>query len=451
MDVSATPAQAASRRRWFFVGLLLLFIFLSVQYSLKVRKHGEASSAFNRWRRQVLALEAGEDAYHLYQYPNPPMMGLLLLPYYKVPELPGALAWYYTKLVLAFLSLLMIFRLVEDPERPFPEWAKALTVLLSLKPIMGDLTHGNVNLVILFLVIAALYAYRSGKDLLSGVVLALAIVCKVTPALFVPYFIWKRAWKTLAGCAVGLLLFYVVIPGLFLGQRHNLQLLDSWADVMIRPALEGKVAYSEHYNQSIPGLVSRLLTHSPSFSDWIDGHIYHPLAYHNIASLTQGQAKLIILGCGALFGLMVLWCCRTPVNERGGWHAAAEYSIIILGMLLFSERTWKHHCVTLALPFAVVCYRLALASEWKPRLAMAGVLGGVALLMASTSILGVGERVDDLGRLSQVYGAYVWVFVILTITMIVFLRRDPQASKTRPAAWTLQWRLLAPWRKAPCS
>ena len=25
-------------------------------------------------------------------------------------------------------------------------------------------------------------------------------------------------------------------------------------------------------------------------------------------------------------------------------------------MLLFSERTWKHHCVTLMLPFAVLSY-----------------------------------------------------------------------------------------------
>src|SRR5205823_14206012 len=27
------------------------------------------------------------------------------------------------------------------------------------------------------------------------------------------------------------------------------------------------------------------------------------------------------------------------------WPLAAEFSLIVLGMLLFSERTWKHHCV----------------------------------------------------------------------------------------------------------
>jgi hypothetical protein len=434
MDDAVRTAPAAWHRRWFLAGLLVLLVFLSVQYSLKVRKHGEASSAFNRWRQQVLALEAGEDAYQLYQYPNPPTMALILLPYYKVPELAGALAWYYTKVALALASLLLIFRLVEDPERPFPEWAKALTVLLSLKPIMGDLTHGNINLLILFLVIAALFAYRSGKDVLSGVTLALAIVCKVTPALFVPYFLWKRAWKTLAGCVVGLVLFYVVIPGLYFGQRHNLDLLQSWSDLMIKPALKGDVAYSEHPNQSLPGLVSRLLMHKPSFSDWIDGHIFHPVAFHNVVDLSPTAAKMVILGSLALFAAVVMWTCRTPPSERHGWRPAAEFSIILLGMLLFSERTWKHHCVTFALPFAVICYQLALTSEWRIRARLGAVLGVVALLMASTSVLGVGE-VDDLGRMSQVYGAYIWVYLILIATLAVLLRSHtpspaPQGSAT---------------------
>ena len=115
------------------------------------------------------------------------MMALILLPYYLLPELAGALAWYYTKVRLRrLLALTWTFRLVEDPERPFPDRAKALAVLLSLKPIMGDLTHGNVNLVILFLCVAALYAYQNCFELGGEALLGLAIVCKVTPACSSP-------------------------------------------------------------------------------------------------------------------------------------------------------------------------------------------------------------------------------------------------------------------------
>ena len=66
-----------------------------------------------------------------------------------------------------------------------------------------------------------------------------------------------------------------------------------------------------------------------------------------------------------LFALLVVWVCRTPTTPREGWRLSAEFSIVLLGMLLFSERTWKHHCVTLVLPFAVICYYLATCSPGK--------------------------------------------------------------------------------------
>ena len=104
---------------------------------------------------------------------------------------------------------------------------------------MGDLTHGNVNLFILFLVALGLYAIRRQRDYLGGATIALAIACKVTPALFIPYFVWKRAWKTLAGIAVGLVLFLVLIPSLLLGFARNWELLHSWTDQMVTPFVVG--------------------------------------------------------------------------------------------------------------------------------------------------------------------------------------------------------------------
>src|SRR5205823_14479522 len=134
---------------------------------------------------------------------------------------------------------------------------KALTVLLSLRPITGDLTHGNVNLFILFLVVASLYAYRERRDYVSGLFLALGIACKVTPALFIPYFVWKRAWRALAGCAAGLVLFFALAPGCLLGMADNARYLTSWVERMILPyAVAGEVT-SDHNNQSLPGLVHR--------------------------------------------------------------------------------------------------------------------------------------------------------------------------------------------------
>src|SRR5262249_11030629 len=135
-------------------------------------------SAILRWQGPLQRLPE-EDIYQAYAYPNPPIMALILRPLTQLSPLACSLGWFYLKLGLTAIAVYWVFRLVEDPDRPFPAWAKALTILLSLRPILGDLSHGNVNLFILFLVVAALYAFHRGRDYLAGSTLALAIACKI--------------------------------------------------------------------------------------------------------------------------------------------------------------------------------------------------------------------------------------------------------------------------------
>jgi alpha-1,2-mannosyltransferase len=460
------PLALNSRQtqRWFTVALLLVFAIVSVQYSIKVltpRRDGQTASAVLRWASQIQMMEEGEDVHKTHNYPNPPIMAMILWPFSELAQvspLAAALGWFYLKVGMALLAMVWVFRLVETPERPFPVWAKALTAVLSLRPILGDLTHGNVNIFILFLVVASLYAFSRGKDFLSGVLLALAIACKVTPALFVFYFAWKRAWRVLAGCGAGLVLFFLMVPALWLGWQQNLQALTSWFQAMIVPYVLGGVVTPEHNNQSLPGLIARLVTDAPSFASYI-GSDYVPLRYQNIADIGPAGAKWLVKGCMGLFALLVIWTCRAPIRAAGkpegevrrGWPLAAEYGLIVVGMLLFSERTWKHHCVTLLLPFAVLCYGVAVLPLGSLR--RKTLIGGLALatlLIASTSsgvlndnppkiheiveqtsaltgpapVLGAtatGMLTDSVSKQAQVYGAYVWAFGLLGAGLALML------------------------------
>lgn len=422
MPARTTGLFSLSRQQLFVLGVLLLFVGLSIQYSLKAMQN---RSAIVRWREQLQQLD-DEDIYQRYVYPNPPIMAMMLKPLAELPPLAGSLLWFYLKVGMTLLSLRWVFRMVEEAGRPFPPWAKAVTLLLSLRPIMGDLSHGNVNLLILFLVVASLHAYTRGRDVLAGVVMALAIACKVTPALFVPYFVWKRAWGTLLGCAFGLGLFFWLIPGLYLGFDQNAQLLGSWVEQMVKPYVVDGVVTSEHNNQSLPGLLFRLLTHSPSFSTYVD-NVYTPVAYHNVVTLDPQVVRWLVKGCMGLFVLAVVWTCRTPTMPRGGWRLAAEFSLVTLGMLLFSERTWKHHCVTLLLPFAVLCYYVAVYRPGPLRRGyLIGSLATVALLMASTST-SLLESMGGGAKIAQVYGAYVWGYLVLIAALLLVLAQATPA------------------------
>lgn len=420
---SVTPRQ-------FSIVLATVIAAVSLQYTFKViegRNGKQDRSAILRWREQLLQLDSGENIYQKFTYPNPPIMALMLRPLADLPPVAGALTWFYLKVALTVLSFVAIIRIVGSEAEPFAPWALGLTILMSLRPVLGDLTHGNVNLLILFLVVAALFAFHRGWDATAGVILALAIACKITPALFVGYFLWKRAWRTLVGCGVGLVVFFLVIPGLALGWSENWELLCSWVRQMVLPYVAGGVVTSDHPNQSLPGLIYRLFTQSPAFSTYVDD-IYTPVEYRNWLAWSPQSAGLAIKSFMALFAGIVIWTCRTPLDERRNWRLAAETSIVVIGMLLFSERTWKHHCVTLALPFAVLSHRLVYAPSHRPRII--SVLAAAQLLMATTSSGLLPERWSDL---ALVYGAYVGACIVLLAGLVAELHAS-RRPRTGPIA-----------------
>src|SRR5262249_52507239 len=141
-----------------------------------------------------------------------------------------------------------------------------LTLVLSARAFQGDLVHGNVNLFILLLVVVSLSAFTHGNrrarslsdwssawkldwtwDITAGLTMGLAIACKLTPALFLPYFLWKRAWGVATATVIGIALFTFVVPSLFGGWCANLSHLESWYTHMAQPFLtKGDVLYSKH-------------------------------------------------------------------------------------------------------------------------------------------------------------------------------------------------------------
>jgi alpha-1,2-mannosyltransferase len=123
---------------------------------------------------------------------------------------------------------------------------------------------------------------------------------------------------------------------------------------------------------------------------------------------------------------LTAWCCRTPARPRASAALAAEYALVVLGMLLFSERTWKHHGVTLVLPFAVLCY--ALSAHWPKQRTRTFVIGALIVAQVALSTTSTGLMPDEWAKLAQVYGAYTWAFMLLAAAVVVVLRRGATAS-----------------------
>jgi hypothetical protein len=441
-------AHAANPRRYriAFLGLLAIVLLVtSLQYAAKVAKpadHGrQTRSAFLRWRAMILDVFAGANPYvGRNEYPNPPVMAIVLRPFAELTPVVGAMTWFWVKVLMALLAAVWTFRLV-SPDVPLPDGVKAAAIVLALPAITGDLSHNNVNIFILFLIALCLELYRRGRDSASGVVLGLAIACKITPLLFLAYFAWKRAWRVVAACLAGLVLWLAVVPGTVFGWERNAQLFTDWYRLMIeRPVLKGEVT-TEHPNQAIPGVVYRLLTHSPSFITYDvtpQGDIPVPAEYHNLADIGRPAAWVVVKVLTFAFVLAVIFLCRAPRGERQGLRFAAECGLIILGMLLLSERTWKHHAVTLILPAAVLACAATLDLPVRTRRFIVGSLVAAGLLIALPGLF--GSRGQDL---ALVFGTHTLAFLLLTIStcLVLWLGRQTvlvtgENSSTRQDAKT---------------
>jgi alpha-1,2-mannosyltransferase len=418
-------------------GLCVFFAIINLQHYFKIANADRPSqTAYLRWLPQIRELDKGVNIWQKYNWPNTPLMAVILKPFMNLdPPFLGSQLWVLAKMACAVLSIYLIFLMLDRPEHPFPFWGKALTVLLALRPLEGDLVHGNVNLFILLTVVLAVYALSRGWDVAAGLSLALGIACKITPALFLPYLVWKRAWKALAAATVGLALWLLVVPSFQLGWQRNWEGLTSWLDGMVLPFLVKNEITSEHQNQSLPGLLERTFRHRPAIVQ-PDGS----QEFLNVADVSPRTLSLALKGCMAAFCLAVMWRCRAPRDNRADWRWLAEAGAVVLGMLIFSERTWKHHAVTLLIPFAVIAhqmsaFRLPRGLLWY----LSGTLIAVALLMLLTAsgivtLFGVPDNQDFFGKYAQVYGAYLWSFVLLVTAMFTLAGRKKDYALSATAA-----------------
>lgn len=365
-------------RRAIRIVALAGFLVAGFFYAVKA---AEDRSAFLRWRDQVLQLDQGVNIYDEMLFPTPPIMPLMLFPLMKLPPLAGALAWFVLKSALAIGAFCMVMRMAARAGQRVPAWVEGAILFLSCRPILSDLHHGNNNLLILFLIVAACDFWTRKRDVAAGLTLALAITCKVTPALFGVYFLYKRSWKLVAACAVGGILFLFVVPSIFLGPSFNWELLMTWWHRIIRPYVASGVIGDQEVNQSMIGVLTRLLTENASM-----GPRYGARMGVNLLALDRQHVALMLKGLS--FGMVALlaWLCRTKSDRRDDPRWLGEFALVVLTMLFVSERSWKHHYVTLLLPFAYLGVRCAgEGRSLRSRSAIGIILIASAILIGLTS------------------------------------------------------------------
>lgn len=292
-------------------------------------------------------------------YIYPPFFLTLIWPLTKLPAPAAAAVFETAKWIALVVALRLAWRLCSRPGEDLPPIVALGSLLCTWRFIDNDFGMGNINVLLLCMVLGGCWLATRGRWYAAGAIIAVAAAVKLTPALLLVYWAYKGWWRTWVGAAAGLLVCLVIWPAVWLGWEQNLQLLGGWYNAVVAGFVTQGAVRSEHTNQALVGILNRL------FGPTIDAERYVQVTLIELSAAARNGLRLA-LSAGVL-GVLA-WACRGRgrVARRPLAHAA-ELGLVFIGMLLLSGLSWKAHFVTLLLPYSVLLTYLADARHSRRR------------------------------------------------------------------------------------
>ncbi len=283
-----------------------------------------------------------------YCYMYLPTTGIYFAPLLVLDRNPSLALRYAVAVGCLVLTIMLFHRMLYGTSNSSAWsrlWVGVGAGALTLQFILNDLDDGGPHLLLLGILSGGLYAIWVGRKRLGSALIGLGIVLKITPALFVLLFLWKRQWR-LAFYTVLATAFWMVLPILYMGPTSWWDHHSEWArnavlSVMDRQAEGRQENELQKANLSLRHTMLRYLVTYPATHRLrqVD-QSYKPVLDlpSPIANAIVGVAAVGILGLFA-------WSSKQPYQGVGDPAWARECAGTFLLALLFSPITWDQHLV----------------------------------------------------------------------------------------------------------
>jgi alpha-1,2-mannosyltransferase len=387
----AACAEALMRRRRVWVVLALLLV---VYASRHVRR---SMGDFQVYHRAATRAVSGDTIYRLedpHRYLYAPIVTFAFFPLAVLPPIAGKILWLAVNIAV-IVSILQLTAALLFRDGRAPPGFHLLVILLSFRFIDNNLGHGQLNLILLWLVLRA-YRYAAlGHYGRAGIALAAAIAAKIVPVVLLVQVLLRRQWRFALWTALGLAVL-MLIPALWWGRAYP-QLLRDWVKVLVDQA--GHYAMGNKINQSISAFAYRL------FRPHRDGS---PL----VELLPSAVGVITVLLHGGFLIPLVLLSLRLATLRRPEPQGpnGDELSLYLLYSTVAAPYSWKYYFANLMFPLAGAVRRL-----WGPeRGEFAAGLGIVFALNLLAGLELLGKRLSTTFQLwSFHFLAVVVLFVLL--------------------------------------
>ncbi len=327
-----------------------------------------------------------------YCYMYLPTTGIYFAPLLILDRNPS-LALRYAVAVGCLVITIALFRRMLCGTSSFSAWSRLLVGVgagaLTLQFILNDLDDGGPHLILLGILTFAIYAIWVGRERLGASILGFAVTLKITPALFILLFLWKRQWR-LASYTVLATVFWIVLPILYMGPaswwNHHAEWTKNAVLSVLGQQVEGRQENElQKANLSLRHTMLRyLVTYPPDHRLRQVDRGYQPVLDlpSPVANAIVGLAALSLLGLFA-------WSSNRVFQGPGDSTWARDCAGVLMLALFLSPITWDQHLVWM-IPAAYVV--VSAAAKMSGRLSRTGyvmlAVYGVLTMVLNYEVVG---------------------------------------------------------------
>jgi hypothetical protein len=401
---------------WFFGIVLLVFTAVPVLHCLR----GHSIKDYSVWYQTgQLVLQGGEvypDQWHKFPFMYPPPCAVFLAPISALGKtglvvvlaLVNAAAW--------ICCILFSVRLVTGEKRRGHVLLYLIPNLLIGAHVWGNFLLGQPSLVLLALMLGAFLSLGRKKNILAGVLIAIAAAIKAFPVIAIVYLVYRRYWTAAATLLLALAFLLIIFPIPFRGYELARQDLQRWSSGMLfkydETGVGQRLGRSNSWkNQSIWGVANRLLRHV----EYDHKYAPHEPLFANVADLEFNSVNRIILAAALLLGIAFMAVMPAP-GRRTQETDAIEFALPLLLMLIFTPLSFGYLFVWLLYPLTVVVQRVLTGSGSRTLL---GCVMAAMVLLA----LAIPFRV-----MAQTYGNALFATLLLFVGLAIELWRLKRAG-----------------------
>jgi len=426
-------SELLKKKSTFWFGI---FFFINIIYALT--RHSVDFYQFWLISRNAIFLK-GYDIYAVNSDFSQPLFFWCIATVFSVfTYKTGLFLWNIMQMLLVTCIVILISRILGygegkdggwDEEKHLKEGSYVIPLVLAAVIICDNLWLGQANILAFFFTVSAVYAHLKGKSWAAGILLALAVAVKLTPLLFLVYFIYKKDYAVLPWTLGGIVLFMFGFPSMLYGVPYTLMYLQDYLNLVIMPFFNNSVRIRGttgfyHSNQSIDGFLGRHFTDF-GIKEYGANGIGKLHNYLDPANLTLQQIKKIGLLVKAALVLMAAFAF-TGSKKRAPQLLKFEFALVFLLILFISPASWLNHFVTVLFAYYVSLnyIRENNSSSTGKRILKAGLAACILL----TAISSPGKYFQSFS------GMFLGHFILMLALFLVLFIEKARIRKTWQAA-----------------